>query len=112
MKLFVPALLALGALGECRYPRGGGHVPPDRRPGPHAPLWEHPSPLAPQCGRLGPRSAPCGRPCPPERAGWHGHLPQGRRPGAERISPTRQGRSPELGSEKPAGSVPRAAELP
>lgn len=102
MKLFVPALLALGALGECRYPRGGGHAPPDRCPGPHAPLWEHPSPVAPQCGR----------PCPPERAGWHGHLPQGRRPGAERIPPTRLGRSPELGSEKPAGSVPRAAELP
>lgn len=112
MKLFVPALLSLGALGECRYGWGRGHAPPGRCPGPHAPLWEHPSPLTPQCRRLGPGSPPCGPPCPPQQAVWHGHLPQRTRPGAERIPPTRLGRSPALGSEKPAGSVPRAAELP
>ena len=57
MKLFVPALLSLGALGECRYEWGRGHAPPGRCPGPHAPLWEHPvpSPLSVGVWVLAPR---------------------------------------------------------
>ena len=71
------------------------------------------SPLTPQCRRLGPRSPPCGPPCPRSRQFDTGTCRRGGAgSGAERIPPTRLGRSPELGSEKPAGSGAQSCRAP
>lgn len=113
MKLFVPALLSLGALGECRYEWGREHAPPGRCPGPHAPLWEHPvpSPLSVGVWVLAPRRVGLLVPA----AGSLTRAPAAEEaPGAERSGsrPLAWGGARSWVPRSRRGPVPRAAELP